>query len=152
MARKTKTSDSTGKSSPAAAKSTASKPAAAKTKVRKVPTAKGESKEGSTAAGKKSPKVAADPPAKAAKKPIARKSPAPSPRPNPGTALPAHANPAPTANGPFLTAAERHARIARAAYLRAEALGFRTDSYRDWLIAEAEVDAQLRAAGIRVVG
>lgn len=38
------------------------------------------------------------------------------------------------------TAEERHRMIAEAAYLRAEARGFRGDPLEDWLQAEAEID------------
>lgn len=49
-----------------------------------------------------------------------------------------------------LSAEERRRRIAEAAYYRAERRGFvGGDSARDWLEAEAEVDAQLLGRGPR---
>lgn len=51
-----------------------------------------------------------------------------------------------------LTAAQRHAMIAEAAYLRGESQGFLSDEREDWLLAEAEVDARLAKAGIEVNG
>jgi hypothetical protein len=54
--------------------------------------------------------------------------------------------PAPAATAVDITAHARHGMIAEAAYLRAERRGF-SPGYEldDWLAAEAEVDALLRA-------
>ena len=49
-----------------------------------------------------------------------------------------------------ISAAQRHAMIAEAAYLRAEAHGFVTDSHTDWVYAESEIDARLARDGILV--
>lgn len=46
--------------------------------------------------------------------------------------------------------AQRHQLIAEAAYLRSEAQGFMGDPCQDWIDAEAEVEARLAKAGIRV--
>lgn len=59
--------------------------------------------------------------------------------------------PAATGNKtPRISTEQRQRMIAEAAYLRAESLGFCSDPKEDWLTAEAEVDARLAAAGIRV--
>jgi len=63
---------------------------------------------------------------------------------------PVRKSPATAASRRQLSAAERHAMIAEAAYLRGESMGFLTDEGEDWLLAEAEVDARLAKAGIKV--
>ena len=45
---------------------------------------------------------------------------------------------------------DRHRMIAEAAYLRGESQGFLSDEREDWAIAEAEVDARLAKAKIKV--
>ena len=52
---------------------------------------------------------------------------------------------------PDITARQRHEMIAEAAYLRAESVGFFSDEREDWAAAEAEIDARLRKAGIKVI-
>jgi len=59
---------------------------------------------------------------------------------------------APKAAPRQITAAQRHQLIAEAAYLRAESQGFFGDQREDWVLAEAEVDARLHKANVRVVG
>ena len=49
-----------------------------------------------------------------------------------------------------ISADERQRLIAEAAYLRGEAQGFLSDERQDWLLAEAEVDARLAKAGVKV--
>ena len=51
-----------------------------------------------------------------------------------------------------ITVEERHRLIAEAAYLRGEAQGFLSDDREDWLLAEAEIDARLTRAKVRVLG
>jgi hypothetical protein len=51
-----------------------------------------------------------------------------------------------------ITAVERHAMIAEAAYLRAESQGFISDATEDWLLSETEIDARLEKAGVRITG
>ena len=64
------------------------------------------------------------------------------PRPN----APLKAAASPGASGIMVSADTRRAMIAQAAYLRAERRGFATGGeVEDWLAAEAEVDALLRA-------
>ncbi len=53
---------------------------------------------------------------------------------------------------PDITAQQRREMIAEAAYLRAESVGFFSDEREDWAVAEAEIDARLRKAGIKVIG
>ncbi len=50
-----------------------------------------------------------------------------------------------------ISSAERHQMISEAAYLRSEAQGFGGDGRQDWLDAEAEVDARLVKAKIKIV-
>ena len=59
---------------------------------------------------------------------------------------------APKAAPKQITAAQRHQLVAEAAYLRAESQGFFGDQREDWLLAEAEVDARLHKANVRVIG
>jgi hypothetical protein len=47
---------------------------------------------------------------------------------------------------------ERDYRIQQVAYFRAEKRGFQGDPREDWLAAEAEVEADIKAKGIRVIG
>jgi hypothetical protein len=49
-----------------------------------------------------------------------------------------------------INAAQRHEMISEAAYLRAEAHGFGTDSHANWVHAENEIDARLARDGIIV--
>ena len=49
-----------------------------------------------------------------------------------------------------IRADDRRRMIAEAAYLRGESLGFLSDEREDWAIAEAEVDARLAKAKIKV--
>ena len=49
-----------------------------------------------------------------------------------------------------ISAADRQARIAEAAYLRAESLGFAGDPHDHWVYAETEVDARLRKSRVNV--
>lgn len=59
------------------------------------------------------------------------------------------AGPAPAAAGMAVSADERRAMIAQAAYLRAERRGFAPGSeVEDWLAAEADIDALLEAGNI----
>lgn len=51
-----------------------------------------------------------------------------------------------------VTVQERHDLIAQAAYLRSESQGFLGNEADDWLAAEAEVDARLKKAGVKVTG
>jgi hypothetical protein len=51
-----------------------------------------------------------------------------------------------------ISAARRHEMIAQAAYLLSESQGFLGSPDIDWLQAEAEVDAKLAKAGIKVTG
>ena len=51
-----------------------------------------------------------------------------------------------------ITAQRRHELVAQAAYFRSESQGFLGDAAADWLAAEAEVDARLAKAGIKVRG
>ena len=85
------------------------------------------------------PNRTAESPQPPAEKPAASRRPAPAP------ATPAPGGPAATAR---ITVSEeaRRAMIAQAAYLRAERRGFAAGHEEaDWLAAEAEVDALLRA-------
>ncbi len=50
-----------------------------------------------------------------------------------------------------ISSAERHQMISEAAYLRSEAQGFAGDGRQDWLDAEADVDARLVKAKIKIV-
>jgi hypothetical protein len=56
----------------------------------------------------------------------------------------------PSATTRQISADERRRMIAEAAYLRAESQGFLSDDLEDWLVAEAEVDAQLVKATVEV--
>lgn len=107
----------------ATGKTSTKKTAAKKAAAKKSATKKAAKTTGKTTAKKATKKAAAKTATKAAKKVTSRQ----------------------------ITAAERHARIAEAAYLRAESLGFRSDAHSDWVHAEAEVDARLRKSRIRVV-
>jgi hypothetical protein len=56
------------------------------------------------------------------------------------------------ASAKTIEASARQEMIAQAAYLRSESQGFLGDAEADWLAAEAEVDARLAKAGIKVRG
>ena len=49
-----------------------------------------------------------------------------------------------------ISAQQRHELVAQAAYFRSESQGFLGDAAADWLAAEAEVDARLAKAGIKI--
>ena len=51
-----------------------------------------------------------------------------------------------------ISADERRQMISEAAYLRGEAQGFLSDEREDWILAEAEIDARLQKAAIKVIG
>lgn len=80
--------------------------------------------------------------------PAAAPAPAPTPKPAPAATPPPAPAPAPArpAVKP-VTAEERHRMIAEAAYYIALRKGFNSDPRENWLLAEKEIDAKLKAEG-----
>lgn len=115
----------------------AKKPAAAKTNVPKAKAVAAEAKPQITpAAVKTAVKPASAPATVAVAKPAA---PAPV------------AAPAAKVEQATITKSERQRRVEQAAYYRAEKNGFQGDSSQYWAEAEAEIEADLKKRGIRVV-
>ena len=112
-------------------------------KASKVPTAKAVAAAAVVAETKGQPAPAA---VKAAVIPPAK--PAPAPAPAPAAAKPA-APAAPKATA--ISQSERQRMIEQAAYFRAEKHGFQGDSSAHWAAAEAEIDADLKRRGVKVV-
>lgn len=141
MAKHTKRSASDN--APPAAETSASKPTGkARSTVKKSAASSAEKAPAKKVTAKKAtPKKAT--PKKAATKKAAPKKAAPT------TSKPTR--PTDTGKAKGISAEARHRLIAEAAYLRGESVGFLSDEKEDWLLAEAEVDARLRKANIRVV-
>jgi hypothetical protein len=112
--------------------------------------------EGETAAEKQAARSGAAAPKAAPKKSAAKKAVAKKTVARPKAAAKkaalAETPPArPKAAPRTISVAERHARIAEAAFLRAESLGFAGTPHDHWAHAEAEVDARLRKSRVKLV-
>ncbi len=115
-------------------------------KASKVPTAKAVAAASAVAETKGQPapvavKTAVIPPAPV--KPTVTFAPTPAP------AKPAAALAAPKAT--VISRSERQRMVEQAAYFRAEKHGFQGDSSQHWSEAEAEIDADLKRRGVKVV-